>query len=123
MKNLKAILLIILGSFFIATGFAFAAETAKKQLKGVDASWNKTASTPDMTVSPFSPKAPVVAKAEEAPKKTTVGEDIKKWVGEHKVQITAGAIGAYVGFALFGGILGALTGGLGLLLILAIAAA
>ena len=33
MKNLKAVAMIILGSFFLATGFAFASDSAMGQLK------------------------------------------------------------------------------------------
>ncbi|HNW45742.1 MAG TPA: hypothetical protein PKI19_14680 [Elusimicrobiales bacterium] len=37
MKTIKAILLIILGSFFIATGFAFAGESAPAASQAVSA--------------------------------------------------------------------------------------
>lgn len=114
--------MIILGSFFIATGFAFAAGTAETQLKS-DSLWqNKSA---PLVVNPLysKPVAPAVTKAVEEPKKETPGQKIKKWVGEHKTQITMGAVGAYVGFALMGTVLGACTFGLGFLLVLAIAAA
>ena len=124
MKNLKAILLIILGSFFIATGFAFAGEAYQQANDGN--LWKSGPSGAVAVASPFVDKsAPAVTAAapEKAPDKTTLAQDTKKWVGDHKTQIFMGAVGAYVGFALFGTLLGACTCGFGLLLFMAIAAA
>jgi len=123
MKNTKAFFLIILGSFIIATGFAFA-ETAYEQLeKGFGdraanvSPVNKTildtsgaapvpaASAPAATT-PAPAAAPAVAPTPPAPTpapaKPGLGETIKNFWVDNARNILLGGIGAYLGFALFG---------------------
>lgn len=131
MKNTKAIFLIVLGSFIMATGFAFAGE-AYDQLKnnpfGGSAVEISPVTVPAPTLNKNAPAvpaptavtpAPAPAAAAPAPaavapaeKKPTVGETIKSFLGEHKKDILLGGIGAYLGWALVGTLAGALTGGI-----------
>ena len=127
MKTIKAALLIILGSLFLATGFAFAGNGAYGSLSGgspfgtqkdvtpVSAPVAVGATTTTGSAAAVTPAPP--------PAPTSPGAAIKKWVGDNKKNIAVGAIGAYVGYALVGTMLGACTFGLGFLLVLALAAA
>lgn len=118
MKNTKAFFLIILGSFIIATGFAFA-ETAYEQL--VDSNraaaigqlpvsgggaTAPAASGPAATTSPAPAAAAAVVPTPPAPTpapaKPGLGETIKKFWVDNSRNILLGGIGAYAGFALFG---------------------
>lgn len=118
MKNTKAFFLIIIGSFIIATGFAFA-ETAYEQLEkgfgdrsasgqlpvSAGGATAPAASGPAAT-SPAPAAAPAVAPAPPAPTpapaKPGLGETIKKFWVDNARNILLGGIGAYLGFALFG---------------------
>lgn len=118
MKNTKAVFLIVLGSFLLATGFAFAG--ALDQAKNFPFSDGKSSS-----LSPAASRAGgVTATATVAPevKKPTVAEKVKGFIGEHKRDILLGAVGGYLGFALIGGIAGILTGGIFFLAFFALAA-
>lgn len=118
MKNTKAFFLIILGSFIIATGFAFA-ETAYEQLeKGfgdrasaigqlpvsagsvAPATPAPAATTP--APAPAAAVAPTPPAPTPAPAKPGLGETIKKFWVDNARNILLGGIGAYLGFALFG---------------------
>ena len=123
MKNTKAFFLIILGSFIIATGFAFA-ETAYEQLekgfgdRAADVSLvNKTildtsgaapvpAAPAPAATTPAPAAAPAVAPTPPAPTpapaKPGLGETIKNFWVDNARNILLGGIGAYLGFALFG---------------------
>lgn len=124
MKTIKAIILIILGNFFIATGFAFAGDNAVNSLRGGPSFDGATRGSGNMPAMRASDPAGV-NKAEEvkADPKPTTGEKVKKWVGENKTKIVFGGVAAYVGFVLVGTLFGAFTFGLGAILILALAAA
>ncbi len=131
MKTIKAALLIILGSLFLATGFAFAGDSAYGSLAGGNPFGMQKGVVP--TPSPAGPATGAVttpAASNPAEVGTPAptppagpGAQFKKWIGAHKTNIAAGAIGAYVGYALVGTMLGACTFGLGFLLVLALAAA
>lgn len=132
MKNTNAVFLIILGSFLLATGFAFAGENvALSQAQG----WlNKGALTDAVTAaggaSPAAaPAAPAPAPAAAAttppavPNPTTVttppaepkptlGERMSKFLQANRRTIFMTGIGAYMAFALIGTGVGALLGGL-----------
>lgn len=123
MKNTKAILLIVLGSFIIATGFAFAEapKPAIEQLKELQIEMpvisapsknitKETATPVQPAAQPAAPvvPAPTVAPAPEVKPAPTLGETVKKFVGDNFSQIvTAGVIGA-LAFMVIG------TGGAGL---------
>lgn len=117
MKNTKAFFLIVLGSFIIATGFAFA-ETAYEQLeKGfgdrsaigqlpVSAGPAAPAATAPAATTPAPAATPAVVPTPPAPTpapaKPGLGETIKKFWVDNARNILLGGIGAYLGFALFG---------------------
>ncbi len=119
MKDTKALFLVILGSLLPVTGFAFTG--AHDQLKSSPFGDGRSAS-----VSPAGKSADgvslIVAIPAPAPTpaKPTPVENIKKFLGEHKNDIFIGGIGAYIGWALIGGLAGALTGGLLLLVFFAL---
>ncbi len=136
MKNTKAVLLIILGAFIMATGFAFAENVAYEQLKRSVAenpavSFDKSdASLPTGTAQTKAAADPVQEKLDQiraanlkaaapapapAPK-PTIMDGVKKFIGAHKADILLAGAGAYIGWALMGTVAGALTGGLGFLL-------
>lgn len=139
MKNTKAIFLIILGSFIIATGFAFAVESptynalaatgdpwGNKESPvaqagsaagtsapnppqvGAPASATQTPSTTAGNQAPATTNAPA-AKPEE---KKPFGQVAKEFIGKHMATMVMVGVGAYLGFALAGTLLGAMTGGL-----------
>ena len=128
-RSTKAIFLIVLGSFLMATGFAFARENVALDQAGlwldksalndaVVASGGSPAPAPAVTtaapaVSPAVavPTPPAVTTPPPAPK-PTLGESVKSFLGEHRRDILLGGIGAYLGWALVGTMAGALTGGL-----------
>ncbi|MBI5743204.1 MAG: hypothetical protein HY952_01515 [Elusimicrobia bacterium] len=135
MKNTKAIFLIILGSFIIATGFAFAveSETFTKLAASGDPWGNRSAtgqlvdaapsgtssnlppvsgptSSPQIQQPPAPGKPSDDAKAEE--KKPTFKENLNKYLKEHMSTMAMTAIGAYAGFALLGGPIGLIIGAL-----------
>lgn len=130
MKNTKAIFLIILGAFIMATGFAYAGEAYNQLSNGPFGNSNAVEFTPvnvpaaglnralpTMTeVKPPEQKTvPPVTKAAEVkaePAKPTFGESVKNFLGEHRKDILLTGIGAYLGYALIGTLAGALTGGL-----------
>ncbi|MDA8130853.1 MAG: hypothetical protein M0011_05040 [Elusimicrobia bacterium] len=138
MKNTKAVLLIILGAFIMATGFAFAEQVAYKQAEDAVAKppevvfGNSNASLPTGTARTAAVKDPVQEKldqiralnikaADPAPApapapKPTIMDGVKKFIGAHKADILLAGAGAYIGWALMGTVAGALTGGLGFLL-------
>lgn len=101
MKNTKAIFLILLGTFLLATGFSFAG--SYDQLKSNPFGDGKSASiSPDnRSAGPVNLKAAAPAPA-PAPAKPGVGETIKKFWVDNSRNILLGGIGAYLGFALLG---------------------
>lgn len=135
MKNTKAIFLIILGSFIIATGFAFAENFALSQaekmlgesrateinLTGVGAppvagapvaagtQGQAPATQPAVAATPPAVAAPAAAKPEEKP---TFKENLNKYLKDHMSTMAMTAIGAYAGFALLGGPIGLIIGAL-----------
>ena len=142
MKNTKAVFLIILGAFIMATGFAFARENfAYKQAEDSIARTpevafdNTNANQPTGTAVTKAVADPVQEKLDQiraanvkaapaaapapapapAPK-PGVGKQILGFIGDHKADILLAGAGAYIGWALMGTVAGALTGGLGFLL-------
>lgn len=123
MKNIKALFVLTLGSFLLATGFAFA-ETAYEQLEmGFGGNRAAEVSPVNKDILDTSGAAPVpaasapaattqapaatVAPAPPAPTPTpakppTLGETIKKFIGANARNMLLGGIGAYLGFALLG---------------------
>lgn len=139
MKNTKAIFLIVLGSFIMATGFAFAETLPLGERENIPLgeaqSWLKVNSgiatglasgsntpTPPAVGAPDAASAPAAAstpaakppevKPAEPEKPPTFGESLKKHLKTNMATYGMVAIGAFVGIALFGGIVGAMTGGL-----------
>lgn len=128
MKNTKAIFLIIVGAFIMATGFAFAGE-AYNQLQngpfGKSAIGELTVTgtpptanppvSPDWTLTapakPATPKPPeVVISSEAAKPKPTLGEKAGEFFGKYRRDIFRTGISAYLGLALIGGPIGLLIG-------------
>ena len=128
MKNTKAILLIVLGSFIIATGFAFAENVSYGQLEeyskgitipvsGLTVGTNKeailkgapvtAAAAPVVATAPVVP-APTAAAAPAKPAPTFM-ESAKKYVGDNMDQIVSATAIGFIAFLVLG------TGGLGLL--------
>ncbi len=101
MKNTKAIFLILLGTFLLATGFAVAGSL--EQLSGNPFGDGRAA-----TVSPAGNSAGTVSMRAAvtppapAPAKPGLGETIKKFWVDNSRNILLGGIGAFAGFALFG---------------------
>jgi hypothetical protein len=114
MKNLKAAIMIILGSFFIATGFAFAGESPFGQLKGDPFASSRGASInlkATLTSPSLAPLAPLPAAPEASVTEKKKGEGFKKFkgmVGKAKPFIGLAAFGFVIGLA----IIGTATGGL-----------
>lgn len=122
MKNIKAILLILLGSFVIATGFAFAENVSYGQLQ--DAAKTITLPNPVITA-PGTTKEAVVAQAavtkaaaptppavtppSPAKPAPTFMESAKKYVGDNMSQIVSAAAIGFLAFLVLG------TGPLGLI--------
>lgn len=119
MKNTKAVFFIILGSFIIATGFAFAVESETYNDLLKNGAWDTRSAIGDLPVpagTAAPAPAPVVAAPAAAPtpaavvpapaakpeEKPTFGENMKKFLGKHVATIAMVGIGAYVGFALMG---------------------
>lgn len=118
MKNTKAIFLIILGSFILATGFAFAENVALSQAeRWLDKSGNSdlvvasggqpAPAAPAATTTPAAAPTPAAVVPAPAPApapapKPTFGENMKKFLGKHMATMTMMAIGAFVGSALLG---------------------
>lgn len=147
MKNTKAIFLIVLGAFIMATGFAFAVES--ETYNKLAANGNPFGDSRATDITPVNITAPALTKADKAipaptgvntsatksnnatvvkettpppAPKPTVGETIKKFLGEHRKDILLGGLGAYIGWALVGTVAGALTGGIFFLAFFALAA-
>lgn len=137
MKNTKAIFLIILGSFMIATGFAFAVESKTyNELAATGNPWPDRSgaisqaglvapsTNPPPTGAPASADqnpsttagnpAPAAAPAPAAKPeaKKPFGQVAKEFIGKHSATIVMMGVGAFVGFALVGTLMGAMTGGL-----------
>ncbi|HCC48997.1 MAG TPA: hypothetical protein DEQ38_12910 [Elusimicrobia bacterium] len=133
MKNTKAIFLIIVGSFIMATGFAFASDpyngdaynTLKSGPFGKSAlgdltvvgapSSTKPPVSPDWTLTtpakPTTPTPPaVVISSEPAKPKPTLGEKAGEFFGKYRRDIFRTGISAYLGLALIGGPIGLLIG-------------
>lgn len=130
MKNTKAVFFIILGSFIIATGFAFAVESETYNDLVKNGVWDTRTGTSDLGVAagspapnapsasptaasgpasttqvqpqPPAPGAPSAAPAAKPEEKPTFGENMKKFLGKHMATMAMVGIGAYVGFALMG---------------------
>jgi len=120
MKNTKAVFLIILGSFILATGFAYAGE-ALDQLKA--AAGNDTAAVQAMQAAGVSntsalttgktkgidlkaaipaASAPAAAAATPEKKEPTMGEKVKKFVGDNFSQIFSAIIIGLLAFLMIG---------------------
>ena len=128
MKNTKAIFLIVLGSFIIATGFAFAEKAenvslgqlenlvkssslAVEQLPGSEnISATPTANVTTVTPDRAAAAVPAVGAAAPAPAPTT-GEKAKKFIKKNMGTMVLVGAGAYLGMALFGPV-GIVIGGL-----------
>jgi len=121
MKNTKAIFLIVLGSFVIATGYAFAEEKAIETLLGgrffgqvIDTDTSVVTPGPNArpagnapTTVAATPTAPIAqaVPAVPAPKPTpapTAGEQAKKFVKKYMGAMVMTGVGAYLGMALMG---------------------
>lgn len=133
MENLKAILLIVVGSFVLATGLAFAGNSALAQA-GNPSLWVSGFDLPAAPVSAPSGRpgaAPAAAPAANTPPPAarvtaappvpappppapvpSLGQQLKKALAANSATIVMGGVGAYVGFALLGGPLGLILGGL-----------
>lgn len=103
MKNTKALFLIILGSFLLPTGFAFAENVSLGQ---AESAWKNcqraTSVSPSLTMNKgAAAPAYTVASTTPAPSKP-IGATIKKYLTDNSRNIALGAIGAFAGFALFG---------------------
>lgn len=114
MKTTKAFFLILLGSFLLATGFAFAENVALGQLQKGFHDDRSASVTPTLGInkSAASLKATAPPAPAPAPAKPGVWETAKKFLTDNARNIMIGGIGAYLGFALLGPvgiILGALT--------------
>ena len=119
MKHTKAIFLIVLGCFIMATGFAFAVESnLYNSVRNGDpfADGRSASVTPTVATSSGQPApaaaAPAPAPAPDTPKKPTFGETAKKFLKDNMGTMVAVGAGAYLGMALLGGVMGAMTGGL-----------
>ncbi len=101
MKNTKAIFLIILGSFILATGFAFAGGTAFDQLGTISKNGfdNRSGATPTLTATTGTPAASVTPAP--APK-TDYLKKAKEFVGKNFDQIMAGAVIGVLAFMVVG---------------------
>ncbi|MDP2866208.1 MAG: hypothetical protein Q8O90_08190 [Elusimicrobiota bacterium] len=110
MKNTKALFLIILGTFLLATGFAFANDTYNKLASGNPFGDARSASVNPSLGIAKGLGAPAYTVASTAPAKPA-GETVKKFIGDNARNMLLGGIGAYIGFAL-GGPIGLLIGGL-----------
>ena len=109
MKNLKAVVLIILGAFFLATVFAFGAEgTAYRQLRGDAFGTGRSAAGPTLTVS--SAREYKAEAAADSPK-PGFKEKAAAVMGHIRRPLTGAMVGAFIGFLIVGTIAGALTGG------------
>ncbi|OGS12950.1 MAG: hypothetical protein A2285_00350 [Elusimicrobia bacterium RIFOXYA12_FULL_57_11] len=123
MKTMKAVILIILGSFFIATGFAFAGDNALNQLQDNPSFDGATKSGADAPVLKSAPPPAASGPAEIKPEpKPTLADKVNSSLAKHKTKIAMGALGAYIGFALVGTVLGACTFGAGFVILIALAA-
>jgi hypothetical protein len=147
MKNTKAIFLIVLGAFLMASGFAFAAES--ETYNRLAANGNPFGDSRASDITPVNITAPALTNADKAiptptgvntnatrnndatvtkettpppAPKPTIGESIKSFLGEHRKDILLGGLGAYIGWALVGTVAGALTGGIFFLAFFALAA-
>lgn len=140
MKNTKAVFLIILGSFLLATGFAYAKEDGPAMQKLIEISGdsvpavdtlnaagvkntgnlNKGATGVNLTaaIQQTANKAGVVAPAVSsapAPKveeKKTLGQTVKGWVKSNFDKIIASAAIGFLGFLIIGTGIGGLLVGL-----------
>lgn len=126
MKNTKAIFLIILGAFLMATGFAFAGPaydqlrngpfgtTASVELTPVTIpaeNLNKALPTSVEVKKPEQkaiPEVKAAAPAEEP--KPSFGEKVQEFFGKYRRDIFRTGISAWMGFALLGGPAGLLIG-------------
>ena len=118
MKNTKAVFLIILGSFILATGFAYAEQTALEQLKAMAADdtaavqkmqaagvTNKSApagTTKGVDLKAAIPPASGAVAATPEKKEPTMGEKVKKFVGDNFSQIFSAIIVGLLAFLMIG---------------------
>ena len=127
MKNLKAILLIVLGSFFIATGFAFAEsektayrdlELTAKSIEMPVVEFTNQGAARDVVVTkaaapvvapPPAPAIPAYTKVEPVKPAPTFMEKTKKYIGDNMSQIVSAAAIGFLAMLVIG------TGGAGLL--------
>ncbi len=103
----------------MATGFAFAVESnLYNSVRNGDpfADGRSASVTPTVATSSGQPApaaaAPAPAPAPDTPKKPTFGETAKKFLKDNMGTMVAVGAGAYLGMALLGGVMGAMTGGL-----------
>lgn len=141
MKNTKAVFLIILGSFLLATGFAYAKEDGPTMQKLIEIAGDNTPAVDAMAAagvknmgnltqtksSPVNVKAalpeptrssgvvaPSVSSA-PSPKveeKKTFGKTVKEWVGKNFDNIVASAAIGFIGLLIIGTGIGGLLVGL-----------
>ncbi len=122
MKNTKAIFLIIIGAFILATGFAFAENVAYEQLKeqasGIEIPAPITAGatresilaeTPTRAAAVTAVPTPPAAPAAVVAKTPTLGEQVKKFLGDNFSSIFSAVVIGLLAFLVIG------TGGAALL--------
>ena len=118
MKNTKAIFLIVVGAFIMATGFAFAKNVSYGQLEDAARSiqipapvvtapgatkesiLNETTTKSANTLKEAPPvPGATVAKAEEKP---TLGKKVKKWLGSNFSKIVSAVAIGFIAFLVLG---------------------
>jgi hypothetical protein len=121
MKNIKVVFFIMLGAFLMATGFAFAAPTDSptyKKLQGgvwdtpsadcpalkIDLVPSKDAASVKTAADTKAPvtKAPPAVSTPAPTSAPSFSDQLKSFIKDNSEKITMSAVGAYVGFALFG---------------------
>lgn len=140
MKNTKAVFLIILGSFLLATGFAYAKEDGPAMQKLIEISGDSVPAVDALnaagvkntgsltkgaagvnlkaSIQQTATKAGVVAPAVSsapAPKveeKKTFGATVKEWIGKNNSMLIASAAIGFLGFLILGTGIGGLLVGL-----------
>lgn len=103
MKNTKALFLIILGSFLLATGFAFANDSLNSLKSNPFGDGRASSLSPDgKSLGSLDLKAAAPAPAPTPAPKPSIGKTIKEFLSDNARNIALGGIGAYIGFVLFG---------------------
>ncbi len=113
MKNTKALSLILVASFFLATGSAFAGALGQLQAGPFGDGRSSSVSSDNKglgDIGAMKAAAPAASAPAPAPKPTLM-ESIKGFIGDNARNMLLGGIGAYIGFVLLGPV-GLLIGGL-----------